>query len=266
MARVFGTPLAGVIDGTYDVPLPAGYASGQVVFLLCGHRNAGTVLFAAPSGWSTIVSDRTSTLMGGAVFYRVMDGTEGSTVAVASVGTADCNVFITMLDDEVDGAAMNLVSGTYDDSAVSILTYDILGITAGTAQRLYAWYIASDNDLAGTSGTATGAQAFTEPSGMTEVLDLVTDEGADLSMGLAFEDTVTGATGTRQVVADLQTITNMRVAGILFSVDFDAAGGDFPLDAQPGAFAVTGADAALEHVFQDAAETLRVGRSNLRLA
>lgn len=67
------------IAETHNVTLPSGITSGEILLLVTREGRAPGGMYT-PSGWTHLVSSSTTAMM--SAFYRVADGTEGSTVAV----------------------------------------------------------------------------------------------------------------------------------------------------------------------------------------
>jgi hypothetical protein len=238
MAQTVGTPVAtATTPGTLSVTLPS-FSAGDSMFVLAGTKQMSTETFGAHTDWTTLLSVRTSTIVAIAVFHRIMQGGDPTTFTLNTIGSNDVNMAIAWVDTDLDETDAIDVIGADGNSATGAGAMTVPGITAGTAKRVYGAWVGFDNDA--TSGTTTGAAAFdvsaTSIGGgaMTELFDAVTDTGADLSLGVAYKDAVTGATGDQAVTGTPASLTNYRCLGFLFSVN-PAAGG-----------------AALEHDIDDA--------------
>jgi hypothetical protein len=227
MAPVVGTPAAtATTPGTLSVPLGTegvDWNPGDSIFVLAGTKQMSTETFGAHTDWDTILSVRTSTIVAIAVFHRIMQTGDPTSFTLNTIGSNDVNMAIAWVDPDLDGTDAIDVIGLEGNSATGDGALTIPGITAGTSKRVYAAYVGFDNDA--TSGTATGAAAFTHPGTFTELLDAVTDTGADLSLGAAYLDAVTGATGDLSVTGTPSSLSNYRCLGFAFSVNPSAGGG-----------------------------------------
>jgi len=223
MTRVYGTPIgaAGGVGTTFDVALPS-FVAGETLFIAAVARPNATAVYTAPAGWSTIKSDRSSTIIAGAVFYRVMQVGDPSTVSFTVLntsGTTASHEAIAWKDTDIDPASViDVVAAVLDNSATGVDTVVLTEIIAGANKRLYAVYFGADNGV-GSSGTGVGRTAFTHPAAMTEEIDSDTDVGTDSSIGISVQENVSGATGTRTVVGTPASLTNYRIAAFLFTVN-----------------------------------------------
>jgi hypothetical protein len=229
VAQTVGTPVANAVTpGTQNVTLPA-FSAGDAMFVLAGAKQMSTDTFGAHAGWSTIISVRSSTIVAIALYHRIMVGGDSSTFVLNTIGSNDVNMAIAWVADDLDTTDAIDVIGTEGNSATGAGAMTVPGITAGTGKRVYGAWVGFDNDATG--GTTTGAAAFdisaTSIGGgaMTELFDAVTDTGADLSLGVAYKDGVTGATGDQAVTGTPASLTNYRCMGFLFSANPDAGGG-----------------------------------------
>jgi hypothetical protein len=162
-----------------------------------------------------------------------------TSMTILTIGTNRINFAVPWVDADLDGTdAIDVVAAAADNTATSSADLTLAGITAGTSKRLYAVYGHTDN-AAGSTGTGTGRAAFTHPGDMTELFDADTDTGQDASLGAAYLDTVTGATGTRAVTCTPNALTNQRGIGFLFSVNPDPGGGAVDYTATPSIIPAT---------------------------
>jgi len=70
---------AGVNGTAVVINKPTGTASGDVLVAFVGARNSSSVTCTAPAGWTSITSQARGSLGKAFAFYRVADGSEGST-------------------------------------------------------------------------------------------------------------------------------------------------------------------------------------------
>lgn len=72
--------------GTHAVPMPAAAQSGDLGIIMCALQNNSTATCNTPSGWNampTLNNAQNGATQGAVgVFYRVLDGSEGSTISV----------------------------------------------------------------------------------------------------------------------------------------------------------------------------------------
>jgi hypothetical protein len=124
------------------------------------------------------------------------------------------------------------------------------GYFAGYLAYLFIW----DIELSGADVTSWHGGTIVQEADLLAAYDFTVDAvgGVYADQVGSFDLTVNGATFNSGETYTGQT--------------YSFGGGDTPLDAQPGSFAFTGAQAALEHVISDSPVTLRVSRSNLRLS
>lgn len=118
---------------SHTVNLPSGFVSGDLVVVQ--FRCTGTGL-TVPAGWTRITTIGTTST---ALFYRVMDGTEGTTVTVASGN--DYAAYVAYRLSGVDTAAGTFIVatgdfGTLDSPSLSIpWAGDSLGVSWASCRR-----------------------------------------------------------------------------------------------------------------------------------
>ena len=243
------------------------------ILLVVGNSAAPTTgdallktLLESQSHTVTYISDETTEDITGMDGVVISESCASGTVA-AKYTTVAIPV-VSFEDGDWDELQMTTAAVT-----LSVDALDVSDATHAIADGPHGTFTGTVTIYSPTVANAVKRTSNTDASGAVRVLS-----SGSIAVLLAAESGATLLTGTapaRRVIfgirdagmssgsttADLQNLIKNA-----FAWSFASGSTDFPLDAQPGSYAVAGADAGLEHVHQDAAETLRVGRSNLRLA
>lgn len=79
-----------VVDATYSAPLPAGITAGDLLIVFAAAwNNTFALQYDTPSAWNPLFqSSGTGQLRSLACFYKVADGSEGSTLAMTTTQSA----------------------------------------------------------------------------------------------------------------------------------------------------------------------------------
>jgi hypothetical protein len=252
MAPVVGTPVADATGPGTSLVVSYGtegvdWNPGDTVFVLASCSGPATDTFANVTDWTTVLSARTSTITAVALYYRVMVTGDPTTMTILTIATNRPCIAVPWVDSDLTSSPVDVAAGAMDNSSTGSGSLTLTGITAGTSKRLLAVYGAVDN-AAGSTGTAVGQAAFTHDGTMTELFDACSDVGADVSAGASYQDTVTGATGTRSVTGTPNSLSNYRAAGFLVSLNLSGGGGtDATVDADADNAVADGAAASLTH-------------------
>lgn len=164
---------------SYDasVPLPTGYASGDVLLIFLLGINGS---FTTPSGW-TQERDTTSDVLRGALYSKIATGSEGSAVSISTTAN-----FVAMSVAVRNVTVINDGVVTFSESS----TATGAGVTAAAEGILVGMYLAI-----GESPT------FTTPTGMTEVFNFG-GIGEGYGGKVVYQENVpAGATGNKTATA-----------------------------------------------------------------
>lgn len=163
----------GSASSTATVNLPSGIVSGELL-LLWHIQDYSVTSMSTPSGWTSRHQSTPTSSLRMALFYRVADGSEGSTVTFSQANLA-YNSFVVRVSGH-DSSANAPQVATAQNSFGSI---DPPNLTPTGGAKDYKWYAMGTRD----ASTA----AYSPPTNFTEICD--TNQASTPSLSVAERDT-----------------------------------------------------------------------------
>lgn len=185
------------VTTTFNVPT---YVAGDVWIAILATR--ATTDFSVTTGWTLVANNRASTTGAGVrqvIWYRVPDGTEGSTQSITKTGNSSTGTAVVYPMSGVDTTTViDGIPGLGNGGTTLATSLPNPGITTSYANSFLF-------DVQG--GNLLGNDiVFTQPSGMTKDVDDDGAVGGYTDINVNYEQLgAAGATGARDGSCDLAT-------------------------------------------------------------